>query len=96
MTKILRSYILQSLKEALHAAHAALELLRKLHDAVNGIDERCDIQKVRHKLRGVDGAVHHEDSARNDDHDIHETFVRFSYEDKANVNWTAKEAFPHF
>lgn len=23
-------------------------------------------------------------------------FVRFSYEDKATVNWTAKEAFPHF
>lgn len=66
-----------NLKEALHAAHAALELLRKLHDAVNGIDERCDIQKVRHKLRGVDGAVHHEDGARNDDHDIHETVKKF-------------------
>ena len=65
------------LKEALHAAHAALELLRKLHDAVNGIDERCDIQKVRHKLRGVDGAVHHEDGARNDDHDIHEAVKEF-------------------
>ena len=23
-------------------------------------------------------------------------FVRLSYEDKATVNWTAKEAFPHF
>ena len=65
------------LKEAFHAAHAALKLLRKLHDAVNGIDERCDIQKVRHKLRGVDSAVHHEDGARNDDHDIHEAVKKF-------------------
>ena len=60
------------LQEALDAGHAPLELLGKFHDAADGGDQRRYIEHIGHQIAGLDGAVDQGQTARQDDHQVHQ------------------------
>ena len=60
------------LGKALDAGHAALELLGKLHDAPDGGDKSGDVEHIGHKVASGDLAVHQRQTARQNDHQIHQ------------------------
>ena len=60
------------LGKALDAGHAALELLGELDDAADGGDEGGDVEHIGHKVTGGDLTVHQRQTARQNDHQIHQ------------------------
>ena len=60
------------LRKALDAGHAALELLGELNDAADGGDEGGDVEHISHQVTGGYLAVHQRQTARKDDHQIHQ------------------------
>ena len=64
---------IHDLGKALNAGHAALELLGKLDDTSNRRNQCRDIQHIRDKVARADGSVHKGQSARQNDHKVHQT-----------------------
>ena len=60
------------LRKALDAGHAALELLGELDDAADGGDKGGDVEHISHQVTGGYPAVHQRQTARKDDHQIHQ------------------------